>query len=83
VSIRQKDESGHVPDVASAIREARRLLDDQERQLAALRAKLRVGLDELNRGEGAEWTPALMKQLRHGADEMFHRGEQPDPDVCP
>jgi putative addiction module CopG family antidote len=82
-SIRQKVASGHFADVAEVIREAMRLLDEQERQLTALRAKLRVGLDELDRGEGAEWTPALRQQLRQEADEMFRRGEEPDPDVCP
>lgn len=82
-SIRQKVESGHFPDAGEVVREAMRLLDEQERQFNELRAKLQVGLDELDRGEGVEWTPALMEQLRQEADEMYRRGTRPDPDVCP
>lgn len=82
-SIRQQVERGRFPDAAEVVRAAMRLLDDQERQLASLRAKLLVGLDQLDRGEGVEWTPALREQLRQEADEMYRRGERPDPDGCP
>lgn len=81
--IRQKVESGHFSDAAEVVREAMRLLDDQERQLASLREKLQIGLDQLDRGEGVEWTPELMEQLSQEADEMHRRGERPDPDVRP
>ena len=82
-SIRQDVERGHFPDAGEVVREAMRLLEEQERQLDELRAKLQVGLDELDRGEGIEWTPALREQIRREADEMYRRGELPDPDVCP
>jgi antitoxin ParD1/3/4 len=80
-SIRQKVEGGRFPDAADVVREAMRLLDEQEQQLEALRAKLQVGLDELDRGEGDEWTPELMERLRREADEIYRRGTQPDPDA--
>ena len=60
-----------------------RLLDERERQLDVLRAKIQIGLDEADRGELEEWTPELRDRLRREADEMHRRGEQPDPDVCP
>lgn len=82
-SIRRKVASGDFPDAAEVVRAALRLLDEQERDLAPLRAKLRVDLDQLDRGEGVEWTPALREQIRQEADEMYRRGEQPDHDVCP
>ena len=81
--IRSKVESGQFPDAAEVVREALRLLDEQERQLAALRAKLQSGLDQLDRGEGVPFTPELMAEIRRDADERFRRGEQPNPDVCP
>ena len=81
--IREKVERGDYPDASGVVREALRLLDEREHQLDALRAKLQVGLDELDRGEGDEWTPELMERLSREADEMYRRGEQPDPDVCP
>ena len=81
-SIQQKVESGHFPDAAEVVREAMRLLDEEERRLDELRAKLQVGLDQLDRGEGDEWTPELRERLRREALEMHRRGEQPDPDIC-
>lgn len=82
-SIRQQVEHGRFPDAADVLREAMRLLDEREQQLDALRAKLQVGLDELDRGEGDAWTPELMERVSREADEMYRRGEQTDPDVCP
>jgi antitoxin ParD1/3/4 len=82
-NIHEQVEHGRFPDAAEVVREAMRLLNERQRQLDALRAKLQIGLDELDRGEGVEWTPALMEQLSREADEMFRRGEKPDPDVCP
>ena len=82
-SIRQKIERGRFPDAVEVVREAMRLLDEQEDRLDALRAKLQVGLDEADRGETDEWTPELRERLRREAHEMHRRGELPDPDVGP
>lgn len=81
--IHEKIELGRFPDASDVVREALRLLDEREGELDALRTKLQVGLDELDRGESDEWTPVLMERLSREADEMYHRGKQPDPDVCP
>ncbi len=82
-SIRENVERGRFPDADEVVREALRLLDERESQLEALRARLQIGLDELARGEGIEWTPSLMEELSRETDEMLRRGEHPDPDVCP
>ena len=82
-SIRQKVERGRFPDEGQVMREALQLLDERELRLDTLRAKVRSGLAELDRGEGAEWTPELMDRLNREADEMHRRGELPDADVCP
>jgi hypothetical protein len=34
-------------------------------------------------GEAIPWTPELMDEISREADEMYWRGEKPDPDVCP
>ena len=81
-SIQQKVESGHFPDAAEVVREAMRLLDERERKLEALRAKIADGIEEADRGEMDEWTPELRERLRQEALEMHRRGEQPDPDIC-
>jgi antitoxin ParD1/3/4 len=81
--IRQKVERGEFPDAGEVIREAMRLLDEQDRQFDELRLKLQPALDQLDRGEGIPFTPALMTQLRQEAEERFRRGERPNPDVGP
>jgi antitoxin ParD1/3/4 len=81
--IRQKVERGDFPDAGEVVREAMRLLEAQERQLAELRAKLQAGLDQLDRGEGVPFTPELVSQMRRDAEARFRRGEQPNPDVVP
>ena len=81
--IRQKVASGGFPDAGEVIREAMRLLDEQERQLEQLRAKLQSGLDQLDRGEGVPFTPELVAQMQRDAREGFRRGERPNPDVSP
>lgn len=82
-SIRQKVGRGRFLDATEVVREAMRLLDEQERRLDVLRAKIQAGLDEADRGETDEWTPELRERLRREALELHRRGEQPDPDVCP
>jgi antitoxin ParD1/3/4 len=81
--IQQKVADGAFPDAAEVIREAMRLLDQQERQLEEFRAKFRSGLDQLDRGEGIPFTPELMSKIRREVAERYRRGEQPNPDVCP
>jgi antitoxin ParD1/3/4 len=81
--IRQKVQRGDFPDAGEVVREAMRLLDEQERQLAHLRAALQIGLDQLDRGEGVPFTPELVASMRRNAEERFRRGERPSPDVTP
>ena len=81
--IQQKVAEGYFPDADEVIREAMRLLDAQERQLDELRAKLQIGLDQLDRGESVPFTPELIERIRRNADERFRRGERPKPDVVP
>ena len=71
VRIRQKVESGDFPDAGEVIREAMRLLDEQERELADLRAKLQIGIDQLDRGEGVPFTPELSERIREDVAQRF------------
>jgi antitoxin ParD1/3/4 len=74
-------ERGRYPDADSLLEDALRLLE--ERELAELRAKLQVGIDQLERGEGVPFTPELVAQIRRDADDRLRRGDRPNPDVCP
>jgi antitoxin ParD1/3/4 len=81
--ILEKVERGDFPDAGEVIREAMRLLDEQEQELQQLRDKLQIGLDQLDRGEYVLFTPELMDQLGREVDDRLRRGEQPNPDVVP
>jgi putative addiction module CopG family antidote len=75
-------ESGQYADADAVMKDALHLLAEHQEQLDALRLKLQEGLDEGDRGEVDEWTPELRERLRREAQEMYRRGEHPDPDVC-
>ena len=85
--IEERLAGGRYRDVDEVIEEALLALDERERddqkRLETLRAKLQIGIDQLDRGESVLFTPELAKQIRQEAHERFLRGELPDPDVCP
>jgi antitoxin ParD1/3/4 len=74
---------GEFSDADAVIREAMRLLDEQERQLGQLRVMLQTGLNQLDQGEGVRFTPKLVAQMRRDAEDRFRRGERANPDVGP
>lgn len=78
--IREKVASGLYRSADEAIDAALRLLNARDQQMQQLRAKIQDGLDS---GDGVELTPEVMDEIEREAEAAYHRGEQPDPDVCP
>lgn len=81
--IRDLVDSGRYPDVDTVVNDALQMLEVRDHQLAELRAKIQVGIDQADRGELDEWTPELRANIRREAHEAALRGEAPDPDVVP
>lgn len=81
--IRQRVESGEYADESELLREALRMLDGRERRLQEIRASLAEAKASIERGEGIEWSPALMEQIEREVAERVRRCEMPHPDVCP
>ena len=79
--IREKVKRGLYANAEEAIVTAVRLNDERDHRVHVQR--LRAAILEGEQGEALPWTPALMGQLTREAEEMHHRGETPDPDVCP
>ncbi|MBA3414827.1 MAG: type II toxin-antitoxin system ParD family antitoxin, partial [Chloroflexia bacterium] len=77
--VRQKLAAGAYGTADEVIEEAMRLLEQRD-QLERLRASLDEADAELDRGEGIEWTPALMEQLAREGDALLLQGVTPDPD---
>jgi antitoxin ParD1/3/4 len=80
--IREKVESGLYNNSSEVVREALRLMERQDRE-ERLRAALTVGMAEIDRGEGVEYTPQLLEEIDREADRMLAEGVAPDPDVWP
>jgi antitoxin ParD1/3/4 len=77
--IRERVESGRYHDATEVIADAMQRLEEHER-LEHLRALLEVGRHD---EDLVTYTPELMDDIYREAEEMFRRGEEPDPDVCP
>lgn len=84
--VRQKVESGRYDDASAVVRDALRLLaerDDDRDSLHRLRAAIAIGQDQLDRGEGREYTPKLHDEIIEAARRKAREGTQPHPDVLP
>jgi antitoxin ParD1/3/4 len=80
--IQERVESGRYSSANEVVRQALRLLEEHER-LEHLRALLAIGEADERQGNLIEYTPELMDDIYREAEELFRRGAEPDPDVCP
>lgn len=80
--IRERVESGRYNNASEVVRDALRHLEEHER-VQHLRALLAVGEEDERRGNLVDYTPELMDDIYREAEELFLRGEEPDPEVCP
>jgi putative addiction module CopG family antidote len=72
--IQRQIDSGRYRDADEVIRHAILELEESEGDLDDLRAEIVKGLDQLQRGEGERWTPALMDRLKFNARENARLG---------
>lgn len=81
--IRRLVADGRYPDADALVQDALQLLESRQQQINELRAKIQVGIDELERGEFVEVKDEFWDEIDREVDEMLLRGDIPDPDVCP
>lgn len=82
--VQQKVQSGLYTSASEVVREALRLLNDrdtvQQQRLAELRREIKVGLDQLDRGEGIAYNTAslskMFKQVKQEGRKNFSRTKQ-------
>ncbi len=65
------------------IRDALRRMQAEEVRVAAWQATIKVDDDQLTRGEGVAYTPALRKKTRDDAVKAMHSGKPMDPGILP
>ena len=81
--IRTKVASGFYGNATEVIRDAIRRMQAEESRVAAWRAAIKVGDDQLNRGEGITYTPETLNDITQSAISTLHSGTPIDADVLP
>ena len=82
--IREKVESGLYNNSSEVVREALRLMEQEDAlKRERLRAAIAVGTEAADRGDVVDWTPELHAEIFRQALQAVRAGEQPHPDACP
>lgn len=81
--IKGKVASGFYGNATEVIRDAIRRMQTEENRGARWRAAIAVGDAQLDRGEGAAYTPELMDSITQSAVAAMYNGQPIDPDVLP
>jgi antitoxin ParD1/3/4 len=81
--IRSKVDSGSYGNATEVIRDAIRRMQAEESRIAAWRAAINKGDEELDRGEGIAYTPATLRAITESAVSAIRSGKPIDPDVLP
>jgi antitoxin ParD1/3/4 len=81
--IKSKVTSGFYGNATEVIRDAIRRMQAEESRAAAWQAAIKQGSDQLDRGEGIEYSPAVLDDITQSAINAMHSGPSMDPDVLP
>lgn len=81
--VNSKVASGAYGNAADVVREAVVRMQAEERHSAAWHAAIRLGDEQLDRGEALAYTPTLLKTLTQRALDAMHSGKPLNPDVLP
>jgi antitoxin ParD1/3/4 len=81
--LQSKVSSGYYSNASEVVRDAIRRMREEDEKLAALRAAVAVGDEQLERGEGAAYTPELVAKISEKAMANARKGKQVSPDVTP
>ena len=65
------------------VQDAVRRMQDEEVRLAAWQTAVRKGADQLDRGEGIDYTPQALDDITETAIRGISSGRPVDPDVLP
>lgn len=81
--IKSKVASGFYGSATEVIRDAIRRMQAEENRVAAWQAAIKLGDDQLDRGDGVAYTADALKDITQSAVEAMHSGKAMDPDVLP
>ena len=81
--IKGKVSGGFYGNATEVIRDALRRMQAEEARQAAWQAAIKQGDDELDRGEGIDYTADTLKDISKSAAKAMRSGKAMDPDVLP
>jgi antitoxin ParD1/3/4 len=81
--IRNKVASGFYGNATEVIRDAIRRMQAEETRIVAWQAAVKLGDEQLDRGEAVPYTADLLKEITQTAISRIGRGGAMDPDVLP
>ena len=74
--IRERVDSDRYNNASDVIRQALRLLENEEQKLDRLRALIKVGIDQIERGEVYEDSKEFWEELNREVDERIANNEK-------
>lgn len=75
--------TGFYGNVSEVVRDAIRRMRDEDEKLAALRAAVRAGDEQLALGQGRDYTPERLEQITEQAHANSRNGKKVSGDVTP
>ena len=81
--IKSKVAGGFYGNATEVIRDALRRMQAEEQHRAEWLAAIQKGAEQLDRGEGVIYTPAVLKEISDAAQQAMHSGTGINPDVLP
>jgi len=81
--IQRKVATGFYSNASEVVRDAIRRMREEDEKLEAMRAAVRRGDEQLDRGEGADYAPELLVKITEKAFTNATHGKQVNPDVTP
>ncbi|MDZ7761978.1 MAG: type II toxin-antitoxin system ParD family antitoxin [Desulfovermiculus sp.] len=81
--IKHKVASGFYGNATEVVRDAIRRMQAEDLRLAAWQAAIKKGDEQLDRGEGVEYSPNIRDRITQEAIDDMHSDRPIDPDVLP
>lgn len=81
--LKHKVEAGYYSNMTEAVRDAVRRLREDDEKKARFLAAVRLGDEQIMRGETVEYTPALMDSLTQQALDNARKGKPVKADIKP
>jgi antitoxin ParD1/3/4 len=81
--IKGKVANGFYGNATEVIRDAIRRMQAEESRMAAWQSAIKLGDDQLDRGEGITYSAETLKNITQSAIGAMRNGQPMDPDVLP